>query len=291
MVGAAAGRPERGQHDGEGWLPRPSGRPRAPVGGAGGRPPPATASAGARPLEGVRVCDFTWIWAGPMCTQYLAHLGADVIRLESPGHLCLFRRLPFNPPDHPAGPDTTGLFQLYNSDKRSVRLDLRHPDAGEVIRRLVARSDVVVENFAVGTLANLGFGVDELRRINPDVIVASLSGYGQTGPSADYMAYGPAGGAIAGLYDVTGYEDGPAAETGIAVGDPCTGMTAAWAIVAALAARRRTGSRPHRRGHGGGGGDDGRRGVDGRTPRRAGAGPARQPGPGLGAPRLLPRRR
>jgi crotonobetainyl-CoA:carnitine CoA-transferase CaiB-like acyl-CoA transferase len=74
------------------------------------------------------------------------------------------------------------------------------------------------------------------------VIVVSLTGYGQTGPSADYMAYGPAGGAIAGLYSVTGYEDGPAAETGIAVGDPTTGITAAWAVVASLVARRRTGA-------------------------------------------------
>ncbi len=207
-----AAAPELGEHDGEG-----------------------------RPLEGVRVCDFTWVWAGPFCTQYLAHLGADVVRLESPEHLCLFRRLPFNPPGTDLGPNTTGQFQLYNSDKRSLGIDLRNEAAREVIRRLVACSDVVIDNFGVGVMASLGLGPEDLRAINPDVIVTSLSGYGQTGPNASYMAYGPVGGAVSGLYAANGYEGGLPRETGVAVGDPGTGITAAWAIVAALAARRRTG--------------------------------------------------
>lgn len=224
--------PTLGEHDGEGWLEREN-------------PPEIAAPPGAattRPLDGVRVCDFTWVWAGPFCTQYLAHLGADVIRLESEDRSCLFRRLPFNPPELPLGPDTAGVFQSYNSDKRSMAIDLRHPDAADIVRRLVAKSDVVIDNFGVGVMADLGFGVDDLRAINPDVIVASLSGYGQTGPSAGYMAYGPAGGSFSGLYAANGYEGGAATETGIAVGDPGTGITAAWSIVAALVARRRTGA-------------------------------------------------
>ena len=192
-----------------------------------------------RPLAGVRVCDFTWIWAGPTCTQLLAHLGADVIKLESPEHLGMFRRLPFSPSDGPTTVDTSGAFQLYNTDKRSVGIDLAHPDSAEVVSRLVAVSDVVVDNFGLGTMARLGYGVNDLRRINPEVIVASLTGYGQTGPASQYMAYGPAGGALAGLYASNGYEGGGARETGIAIGDPATGITAAWAIVAALFARRR----------------------------------------------------
>lgn len=203
---------------------------------------PARPARARRPLDGVRVCDFTWIWAGPACTQILAHLGADVIKLESPKHLCMFRRLPFHPPQGPQNHDTSGAFQIYNSDKRSVGIDLTHPDAAQVVRRLVAVSDVVIDNFGVGTMDRLGFGPEQLRAINPDVIVASLSGYGQTGPCAHYMAYGPAGGAVSGLYASNGYEDGAAFETGIAIGDPCTGITAAWAVVAALAARRRTGT-------------------------------------------------
>ncbi len=228
--------PEPGQHDGEGWT-EPISAPPAPP--AIADIPSGTPPAAGRPLDGIRVCDFTWIWAGPYCTQLLAHLGADVIRLESPEHLCLFRRLPFNPPDLPLTPDTVGLFQLYNSDKRSVGIDLGHPDAAEVVRRLVASSDVVVENFAVGTLSKLGWTVEALRAINPDIIVVSLTGFGQDGPSADYMAYGPSGGAVAGLYAANGYVDGKAAETGIAIGDPGTGLTAAFATVASLVARRR----------------------------------------------------
>ncbi len=225
--------PEPGRHEGESWQHRPADSPPAALS------PPG--SGAGRPLEGVRVCDFTWIWAGPFCTQYLAHLGADVIKLESPDHLCMFRRLPFSPPQVEPSVDSSGSFQIYNSDKRSVGIDLGHPEAKGVIRRLVGASDVVVDNFGVGTMADLGFGVEDLRAVNPDVIVASLSGYGQTGPCSSYMAYGPAGGSLAGLYAATGYPGGPAVETGIAVGDPCTGITAAWAIVAALAARARTG--------------------------------------------------
>lgn len=221
-----AAAPPAGADDGGTWLPRAATAPSEP------------ADPTRRPLEGLRVCDFTWIWAGPYCTQLLAHLGAEVVRLESPEYLCLFRRMPFHPPGVEATPDSDGLFQLYNSDKRSLAIDLRADAAREIIHRLVANSDVVVENFAAGTLAALGYGVEDLRAINPDVIVVSLSGFGQDGPYAQYMAYGPSGGAFAGLYAANGYEGGQAAETGIAIGDPGTGLTAAFATVAAVSARR-----------------------------------------------------
>ena len=220
--------PTLGQHTGEGWNPRPS--PAAAM--------RTTAEDPTRPLDGVRVCDFSWIWAGPYCTQILAHLGADVIKLESPEHVCLFRRLPYAPLGMPLTPDTGGVFQLYNTDKRSVGIDLAMAEARAVIERLVASSDVVVVNFGVGTMARLGYGPDDLRRINPNVVVVSLTGYGQSGPAATNMAYGPAGGAMAGLYAATGYEGGTAAETGIAIGDPGTGIAGAWAIVVALVAQR-----------------------------------------------------
>ena len=228
-----------GDGDGDGWRERVDavhvGRDRWPARDA------RSGAALARPLEGVRVCDFSWIWAGPFCTQLLAHLGADVIKLESPDHLCLFRRLPYAPTGQPLNADTGGVFHLYNSDKRSVGIDLGDAAARDVIARLVAISDVVVDNFGVGTMARLGYGPDDLRRMNPDVIVASLSGYGQTGPHAEFMAYGPVGGAVAGLYAANGYEDGEPTETGIAIGDPGTGIAAAWAVVAALMASERTG--------------------------------------------------
>jgi crotonobetainyl-CoA:carnitine CoA-transferase CaiB-like acyl-CoA transferase len=106
---------------------------------------------------------------------------------------------------------------------------------------MAERCDVVVENFSVGTMAQLGLGVDDLRAANPAVIVASLTGFGQTGPYAGYTAYGPAGGAMTGLFAANGYPDGDVAETGIAVGDPGLGIAAAWSIVAALVSRRRGG--------------------------------------------------
>ncbi|MFT7599210.1 MAG: crotonobetainyl-CoA:carnitine CoA-transferase CaiB-like acyl-CoA transferase [Acidimicrobiales bacterium] len=233
--------PQLGEHNGEGWKPGP-----APTGSKlPVAAPPADSAASAqeaRPLEGVRVCDFTWVWAGPFCTQYLAHLGADVIRLESPDRLCLFRRLPISPIGMPVEANTAGMFQHYNTDKRSVGIDLHHPDALDVVKKLIACSDVVIDNFGVGVMASLGLGVDDVRAINPDIIVTSLTGFGQTGPSASYMAYGPAGGAFSGLYSANGYADGPPLETGVAVGDPCTGLTALWGVVASLVARRRTGA-------------------------------------------------
>lgn len=234
----AAEAPEAGAHEGEGWRHRTAVADHAETATTSGNT--AAAAVGRRPLDGVRVCDFTWIWAGPFCTQILAHLGADVIKLESPDHLCMFRRLPLSPPNIPTSHDTSGLFQLYNSDKHSVGIDLSHPDAAEVVARLVAISDVVVDNFGVGVMDRLGFGTEQLRAINPDVVIASLSGYGSTGPCAQYAAYGPAGGAFAGLYASNGYEGGPPYETGVAIGDPCTGITAAWAVVASLAARRQS---------------------------------------------------
>ena len=225
--------PELGSSDGQDWIETKTSAS------------PGTDSVGnetpGRPLEGVTVCDFTWVWAGPFCTEYLAHLGADVIKLEWPERSCMFRRLPFHPDGVLPGHDSSGSFQVYNADKRSIGVDLRHAEAREVVRRMVAKADVVIDNFGVGTLADLGFGPEWLRSVNPDVVVASISGYGQTGPNASYMAYGPAGGSLAGLYAATGYADGPPVETGIAIGDPGTGLAGAWAVVAALAARRRTG--------------------------------------------------
>jgi crotonobetainyl-CoA:carnitine CoA-transferase CaiB-like acyl-CoA transferase len=222
--------PDLGSSEGVEWRQRPPSEdaPSAPPG---------------RPLEGVRICDFTWVWAGPFCTQLLGHLGADVVRLESADHSCMFRRLPFTPQGHDGDLDASGSFQIYNSDKRSFGIDLGHAESHAIVGRIVASSDVVIDNFGVGTMAGLGFGVDDLRSLNPSVVVASLSGYGQTGPSASYMAYGPAGGAMAGLYAANGYGDGDDQvwETGVAIGDPGTGITAAWAIVAALFARTHSG--------------------------------------------------
>ncbi len=238
--------PAAGAHDGETWRPRSTDHGGGAEVGSGANGAAVNAgsttagTAAGRPLEGIRVCDFTWIWAGPHCTQLLAHLGAEVVRIESPEHLCLLRRLPFHPPGLEPSPDTCGMFHIYNNDKRSIGLDLRHPDTRPVIEAMIASSDVVIDNFAAGTLASLGYSDEAIRALNPNAVIVSLTGYGQDGPYADYMAYGPCGGAFAGLYAANGYEGGGMPmETGIAIGDPATGLTGAWATMAALAARNR----------------------------------------------------
>ena len=187
--------------------------------------------------------DFSWVWAGPFCTLQLAHLGADVIKVENPARLCLGRRLPFHPPGVAPTVNTSGYFNQWNQAKRSITLDLAHPEGLQLARRLVATADVVVDNFAVGVMERLGLGEGDLRAINPDVIVASISGYGQTGPLRTYMGYGPTTSPLAGIASLTGYDagDGPR-ELGIAFGDPAAGIACAWAIVASLVTRRRTGT-------------------------------------------------
>jgi len=231
--------PNAGAHDGETWRLNP------PLDSAGTTAPGIAktdqTSAGSKPLAGIRVCDLSWIWAGPWCTMLLAHLGADVIKIESEHYLDLTRRLPFNPPDTELTPDTAGVFHQWNLDKRSIQVDLGTADGIDIAKRLIAASDVVIDNFEVGTLDRLGLDADALRAINPDILITKISGYGQEGPYSAYMAYGPAGGALSGLSALTGYEGGPPLELGIALGDPASGIAAAWGIVASLVARRRTG--------------------------------------------------
>lgn len=206
--------------------------------------PRATASvrAGSRlPLDGIRVADFSWAWAGPFCAMHLAHLGAEVIRVESFGRLDLGRRIPIFPPGLEPGPNRSGYFNQWNQGKRSMLLNLREPAAIDVAKQLIAKCDVVVENFATGVMERLGLGYDDLRRIRADVIVASISGYGHSGPQKQYMGYGPAIVPLSGLSSLTGYPGGGPTEVGISYGDPNGGINAAVAILAALVARDRTG--------------------------------------------------
>ncbi len=147
--------------------------------------------AGRAPLAGIRVADFTWAWAGPFCTLQLAHLGAEVIRVETATRACVTRLLPpfadFEP-----GPNRSGYFNQYNQGKKSVALDLKRPEAIEAAKRLCAASDVVVENFAAGVMERMGLGWDVLRALRADLVMIALSGYGATGPDADKVSYGPA---------------------------------------------------------------------------------------------------
>lgn len=193
------------------------------------------------PLEGIRVADFTWVWAGPYCTLQLAHLGADVIRIETRTRPCITRVLPPWPEGKPGGLNRSGYFNQYSQGKRSLTLNFKDPAASEVARKLVAKSDVVVNNFAHGVMDKMGFGYDALRQIKPDIIMASLSGYGDTGPYRDYVAYGPAQVPLSGLSALTGYKGWPPMHSGFSYGDPNAGVHGAFAIMAALFHRAKTG--------------------------------------------------
>jgi benzylsuccinate CoA-transferase BbsF subunit len=193
------------------------------------------------PLEGVRIADFTWVWAGPYCTLQLAHLGADVIRIETGKRPCITRVLPPWPEGRPGGLNRSGYFNQYNQGKRSITLDFKKEAANEVARRLVAHSDVVTNNFAHGVMERMGFGYEALKRIKPGIIMISLSGYGDTGPYRDYVAYGPAQVPLSGLSALTGYKGWPPMHSGFSYADPNAGVHGAFAVLAALYHRMKTG--------------------------------------------------
>jgi crotonobetainyl-CoA:carnitine CoA-transferase CaiB-like acyl-CoA transferase len=194
----------------------------------------------AGPLSGIRVLDFSWVWQGPFCTLQLAHLGAEVIRIES-GKKPEINRLipPFA--DGKGGVNRAGSFNQWNQGKRSILLDLGNPAAVEIARDLVRHCDLVVENFAPGVIGRMGLGYEQLREMKPDIIMLSLSGYGQTGPYSSYVSYGGLLGAQSGLFSVSGYGSGEPGETGITYGDPNSGALAVFAAIAALIHRARTG--------------------------------------------------
>jgi benzylsuccinate CoA-transferase BbsF subunit len=193
-----------------------------------------------KPLAGIRVADFSWVWAGPFCTLQLAHLGAEVIRVECRDRPCVTRLIPPFA-DFEAGLNRSGYFNQYNQGKRSLTLNLKHPRGLEVARRLISRSDVVAENFANGVMDRMGLGYEEVRKLRPDAIMVSVSGYGRSGPERDFVSYGPATVPLAGFSSVTGYRGGPPMHVGVSYGDPTAGLHGAIAVLAALCHRQRTG--------------------------------------------------
>src|SRR5262249_21783376 len=193
------------------------------------------------PLEGIRVADFTWVWAGPFCTLQLAHLGAEVIRVETATRLCVTRLLPPYP-DMQAGTNRRGYFNQYKQGKKSITLDLKRPEAGEGGRRLCAASDAVAEHCAAGVMDRAGLGYETLRQLRPNLIMIALSGYGASGPDSDKVSYGPAQVPLSGMSSVTGYRGFPPMHVGISYGDPTGGLHGAVAVLAALLYRAQTGT-------------------------------------------------
>lgn len=193
------------------------------------------------PLAGVRVLDLGWVWAAPHGTMMLAFLGAEIIKVESSARLDITRRTNPFPPEMPRGINRSGYFGCLNQAKKSIGINLSQPQGKELVKQLAAHCDVMISNFGTGVLERLGFGTAEMHRVNPDLIIAMISAFGQTGPLRSYMGYGPLISPLAGLAAVTGYDDGVPQDIGMPYGDPNGGVYTAFAIAAALWARQQHG--------------------------------------------------
>jgi crotonobetainyl-CoA:carnitine CoA-transferase CaiB-like acyl-CoA transferase len=195
------------------------------------------------PLAGIRIADLTRVWAGPLCTRILGDLGADVIKVEAPwsrgvGRVSdevvrLCARFPNNEAgEHPWNRD--GMFTKFNRNKRSLTLRLNDADGKQLFERLVAVSDVVVENYSPRVMPQLGLPFERLAQLNPSIIYAAMPGYGSSGPNRDYVAYGSVLEPAAGLSSIMGYENGGPAKSGVSWADPVAAMAAAAGIVTAI---------------------------------------------------------
>jgi CoA:oxalate CoA-transferase len=187
------------------------------------------------PLEGIRVLDFTWALAGPFATMQLADLGAEVAKVEHPAT---------HEKERGFGPYYEGISTFFfspNRGKKGIAIDLKTDAGKDLVRRLAAAADVVTENFRPGTMDRLGLGYEALRQVNPRLIYAALSGFGQTGPYSSMAAVDAVAQAMGGTMSLNGYRDGPPMRVGVSMGDMVGGLYLALGILAALRARDVTG--------------------------------------------------
>ncbi len=195
------------------------------------------------PLHGLRLLDLTRILAGPTSTQLFADLGADVIKVERPKVGDDTRR--WGPPflTDAEGRETSesAYFQAANRNKRSITVDISTAEGQALIRRLIAKSDVVMENYKVGNLAKYGLSYDDLKDEMPGLVYCSITGFGQTGPYANRAGYDLLAQALGGIMSITGEEDGEPVKVGVGIADIMAGMYAAVSILAALRHRDATG--------------------------------------------------
>lgn len=194
-----------------------------------------TAAAANGPLQGIVVLDLGRVLAAPYCSMILADLGAEVIKIEALGKGDDAREFP------PFIQGESGYFMSLNRNKQSLTLNLKHERGREIFRALAAKADVVLENFRPGTMARLGLGYEELKAINPRLIYAAISGFGQTGPYADRPAYDLIIQAMSGIMSLTAHPGGPPTRVGSSISDIVAGMYCAVGILAALQARTQTG--------------------------------------------------
>ena len=199
------------------------------------------------PLKGIRVLSVTVYLAGPYCAMNLARLGAEVIKVEIPGSGDPVRgNGPFAGPDgthdkRQSEDDISTRFLKRSQGVKSVTLDLKHPRGKELFLQLAETCDVVLENLAPGSLRRIGLGYEEVSKVNPGIVYASISGYGQTGPYSDKPAHDPQIQGMSGLMDINGDADGPPTKVGFFVGDLVTPLFTCYSILAALREKDRTG--------------------------------------------------
>lgn len=193
----------------------------------------------AKAFEGLRVIDFSQVLAGPMATAQLALLGADVVKIEQPGSGDQSRGLMTD--GKFLDINTSPMFLGVNPGKRSIALDLKNEAAREIVHRLLADADVVIENFRAGVIGKLGFDYDAVRKIRPDIVYCSISGYGQEGPQSGIAAFDGAVQAASGMMSTTGTPETGPIRAGFFAVDMSTGITAAFAIASALYRRQATG--------------------------------------------------
>ncbi|KAH9922874.1 CAIB/BAIF family enzyme [Epithele typhae] len=201
------------------------------------------------PLQGVKILDLTRVLAGPTATMLLADLGADVIKVEEVSRGDDTRS--WYPPAAPLSPTSpeeaahlppeSAYFLAVNRNKRSITINFKDPEGLAIVHKLVQQSDVLVENFVSGKLAEMGLGWEDCERINPRLIYASITGYGQSGPYRKAAGYDVIVEAEAGLMHITGEPDGPPCKVGVAATDIATGLYAHGAVMAGLLSRARTG--------------------------------------------------
>ena len=191
-------------------------------------------------LNHIRILDLTHYEAGPACTELLAFLGADVIKLEPPGTGEPGRSFVRDKPDV-----DSYLFVLLNANKRSVTLDLKSERGADLFRSLAQQVDIVIENFSLGTMEALGLGYQTLRTINPRLIYATIKGYGTYGPWSGYKSFNSAALATGGAISITGLPDGPPIKPGPTIADTGTGLHCAVGILSALLQRGKTGRGQH----------------------------------------------
>ena len=202
-----------------------------------GHPKPSSKPFGqaGKALDGVRILDFTHVQSGPTCTQLLAYMGADVIKVERPGVGDITRGQLRDVPNA-----DSLYFTMLNGNKRSITIDSKHPKGREILDRLIKHCDVLVENFAPGALDRMGLTWEHIHKLNPRMIVASVKGFGP-GPYEDCKVYENVAQCAGGSASTTGFREGPPLVTGAQIGDSGTGLHLALGIVSALYQRIRTG--------------------------------------------------